>query len=80
MKTSEKIIRAKKDFIEYGFFGMCACFEDAEYPILFNYDIAVLFFGARIEHKRGYWWPTSDKESRLKYFDWMIRIYKFFNM
>jgi len=26
MKTSEKIIRAKKDFIEYGFFGMCASF------------------------------------------------------
>ena len=41
MKTSEKIIRAKKDFIEYGFFGMCASFEDVGYPTLFNYYIAI---------------------------------------
>ena len=79
MKTSEKIIRAKEIFIKDDC-CMCYCFEDVGYPILFNYYIAVMFFGARIEHKRGYWWPTSDKESRLKYFDWMIRIYKFFNM
>ena len=78
MKTSEKIIRAKKDFIEYGFFGMCACFEDVDYPILFNYYIAILFFGARIGYKHGYWWSPYKREVRLKYFDWMIRIYKLF--
>ena len=78
MKTSEKIIRAKKDFIEYGIFGMCASFEDVGYPILFNYYIAILFFGARTNSRWHHWWPTDNRKIRLKYFDWMIRIYKFF--
>ena len=77
MKTSEKIIRAKEIFIKDDC-GMCYCFEDVGYPILFNYYIAVLFFGARIGYKNGYWWSPYKREIRLKYFDWMIKTYKFF--
>ena len=77
MKTSEKIIRAKEIFIKDGR-GMCYCFKDVGYPILFNYYIAVLFFGARIGYKHGYWWSPYKREIRLRYFDWMIKTYKFF--
>lgn len=77
MKTSEKIIRAKEYFIEYHEIGMCACFDDDK-PILFNYFIAVLFFGARIDCKDWFWWKPYDRGIRLKYFDWMIKTYKFF--
>ena len=79
MKTSEKVIRAKKYFIEYSEIGMCACFDGWK-PIIFNYYIAVLFFGARHNCKGWFWWNTSDREIRLKYFDWMIRVYKFFGI
>ena len=76
MKTSEKIICAKKEFIEIGWIGMCISFN-VDSPILFNYYIAVLFFGARIGYKHGYWWSPYKREIRLKYFDWMIKAYKF---
>lgn len=76
MKTSEKIIRAKEIFIKDDC-GMCYCFKDS-CPILFNYYIAVLFFGARIGYKQGYWWPPYNRSIRLKYFDCMIKNYKFF--
>ena len=78
MKTSEKIVRAK-DLYMNNKSGMGYCFEGG-YPILFNYYIAVLFFGAKWNCKYDLWWPASDKQSRIKYLDWMIRIYKFFNM
>ena len=78
MKTSEKIIRAKDSFIEIGWIGMCLSFN-YETPILYNRFIAVLFFGAKIiKTKDGYWWNKNDRESRLKYFDWMIKTYKLF--
>ena len=78
MKTSEKIIRAKNIYIDCHETGMCACFEDAEYPILFNYYIAILFFGARIDCKGWFWWKPFDRDIRIKYFDWMIKTYKLF--
>ena len=78
MKTSEKIIRAKNSFIKMEWIGMCISFH-YETPILYNRFIAVLFFGAKIiKTEEGYWWNENDRESRIKYFDWMIKIYKFF--
>ena len=78
MKTSEKIIRAKEDFIEMGWIGMCISF-DYEKPLLYNRLIAVVFFNAKLfKTEDGYWWNENDRISRLKYFDWMIKTYKFF--
>ena len=78
MKTSEKIICAKNMYIDHHEPGMCACFDDVGYPILFNYYIAILFFGARLGYKDFFWWRPFDRDVRIKYFDWMIRIYKLF--
>ena len=76
MKTSEKIIEAKNNFIRYNEIGMCSSFD--ELPILFNYYIALLFFGARYGCKDWFWWDENDRLSRLNYFDWLIKVYKFF--
>ena len=85
MKTSEKIIRAKELFLIGKVEGICNCFSYFGYkkPFLFNHEIAVLFFGAnRFEsihlYKYCFWWKIDNRKIRIKYFDWMIKIYKFF--
>ena len=89
MKTVKEIlIDARKDFKDGKYDCMCLsiannCNGDTDEEkwnfmkkeiLLFNRQIAIRQFGSNT--KDMYWWPLSDKESRLRYFDWLIEQYK----
>lgn len=46
---------------------MCGFFP----PIpMFSFDVASSMFDAI--YSDGFWWPISDREIRIRYFDWLI--------
>ena len=57
--------------------GMCSCIGAAKEKVAsvyiseFNYTVAKDLLGATGSHL-DYWWPLSDRESRIRYFDWLI--------
>lgn len=79
MKNKVEIIkRAKAHYMKGESLGMCysfkktsgTAFEDIQ---LFNITIAINLFGANASM---YWWPTSNRVIRIKYFNWLIKQYE----
>ena len=48
------------------------CFTIQPIP-KFNHKIAIEKFGA--SNSNGYWWSLDDRQSRIRYFDWLIEEY-----
>lgn len=57
---------------------MCGSFTSASFEMrgyfppmqMFSFDVASSMFDAI--YSDGFWWPLSDRESRIRYFDWLI--------
>ena len=88
MEPIDVIREAKQLYVNCIYDGMCFCFTNIlitynynlklymhENIPLFCHQIAVEKFGATGGQK-SYWWDEDDRESRIKYFDWLIETYK----
>ncbi len=87
MRTIDVIRKAKDIYMSGKEKCMCWAFHEVintgwAYEIeyikenipLFCYSVAVGGFGADgVED--GYWWDISDRDARIKYFDWLIEKY-----
>ena len=61
-----------RNSVEYD--GMCYCCPGKRDIEKMDYMNDNIKFFDRTEFGAG-WWPLSDKESRIRYFDWLIERY-----
>ena len=58
-----------------GVYGVCANINDLSlYIDEFTNENAIIH--AYALNTNGYWWPSSDRDSRLKFLDWLLTQYK----
>ena len=82
MKKKQRLLIAAKELYLKGHSkSMCKCVydasgEDIRMLEILSYNEACTMFGASGRDKYKWWWKPSDKESRIRYFDWLIEQYK----
>ena len=89
MKSIVEILEsAKESYLNGAYDCMCLCIlnccpgknDNAKIDYMmenikfFNRTVAINQFGAG--WMGVYWWPLSDNENRIRYFDWLIEKYK----
>jgi hypothetical protein len=83
----EVLKRAKENYIKYRVYGLCFHIEAAIFITLninervyckLKYCIPIFTYENAVKHskaygdKDNYWWQLRNKNSRIKFLDWMI--------
>lgn len=81
MNKQKILIAAKELYLKGHSKSMCKCVYDASGGDIrtlkmLSYYEACTMFNASGRDQYKWWWKPSDKESRIKYFDWLIEKYK----